>query len=502
MIRVEVCPFDKGYVPENKQRKNMEQPLRQSLPNKDFEMLNSCFEQQRAHFFDSPTESIQERKKHLNNLKHMLTENRGAIVDAICKDYGNRSKFETLFAEVVVVTDDIKSTIKKLKKWMKVQRRHVDKTLYFGAKNRVIPQPIGVVGLIIPWNFPINLSFSGLSAVFAAGNRAMVKMSENSINLTQLLIELTPKYFKPEKLQFFEETGGVGIEFSKIPFDHLMFTGSGATGRKVMESASHNLTPVTLELGGKSPAIIDPNYPMEKAVERIMFVKQFNAGQICTTVDYLFVHESQTDKFVEEASKWVKEHIPDIASDDYTSIIDDRSFNRLQDVLKDAELKGAKIINLCDQDADSKTRKFPVTLVLNTTDEMHISSRETFGPILMVKNYQEPQDVIEYVNSKDRPLALYPFSKDKDILNLYIDRIMSGGVTINDALFHVGQHDMPFGGIGASGMGHYHGYEGFLTFSKMRPVFHQANITSMKYLHPPYGDFAKKVINMLAKIKS
>ncbi len=480
----------------------MQQPLVQNDNNSDAEMLNASFNLQRQSFFNSPTESIKERKEHLTSLKNLLTENRDAIVDAICQDYGNRSKFETLFAEVVVVTDDIKTTIKKLNKWMKVQRRHVDKTLYFGAKNRVIPQPLGVIGLIIPWNFPINLSFSGLSAVFAAGNRAMVKMSENSINLTRLLIELTPKYFKLEKLRFFEETGAVGIEFSQIPFDHLMFTGSGATGRKVMESASRNLTPVTLELGGKSPAVIDPHYPLEKAVERILFVKQFNAGQICTTVDYVFVHESQIEDFVEESLKWVKQHIPDIQSEDYTSIIDDRSFKRLEGVLKDAESKGARIVDLCGQKANEATRKFPVTLVLNPTDEMHISARETFGPILMVKNYKEPQDVINYVNSKDRPLALYPFSKDKTLLNLYIDRIMSGGVTVNDALFHVGQHDMPFGGVGASGMGHYHGYEGFLTFSKMRPVMYQANVNSMKFLHPPYGDFAKKVINMMAKMKS
>lgn len=480
----------------------MNQAFNQASNNKDYEMLKTCFQEQRTSFIKSTTESLEERKKHLNNLKNLLTENQEAIADAICQDYGNRSKFETLFAEIVVVTDDVKTTIKQLKKWTKVQRRHIDKTLYFGAKNRVIPQPIGVVGLIIPWNFPINLSFSGLVAVFAAGNRAMVKMSENSINLTKLLIKLTPKYFKPEKLQFFEETGGVGIEFSTIPFDHLMFTGSGVTGRKVMESASHNLTPVTLELGGKSPAILDPNYPLEKAVERILFVKQFNAGQICTTVDYIFVHKTQIDDFVAEATKWVKQHIPDIQSEDYTSIIDDRSFMRLQDVLKDADAKGAKIVNLCDQQADSTTRKFPVTLVLNPTDKMTISNRETFGPLLMVKSYQEPEEVIEYVNSKDRPLAMYPFSKNRSLINLYIDQIMSGGVTVNDALFHVAQHDMPFGGVGASGMGHYHGYEGFLTFSKMRPVMYQANVTSMKFLHPPYGKFAKKVLNIIAKLKS
>ncbi len=465
------------------------------------QQLHQAFNLQRESFLNSHHETRQERKLHLSNLKRLLTENREAIVDAICQDYGNRSKFETLFAEIVVVTDDINSAIKKLRKWMKVQHRHVDKTIYFGAKNRVIPQPLGVVGLIIPWNFPINLSFSGLSAVFAAGNRAMVKMSENSINLTRLLIELTPKYFKPEKLQFFEETGTVGIEFSQIPFDHLMFTGSGATGKKVMAAAAKNLTPVTLELGGKSPAIIDPEYSLEKAVERILFVKQFNAGQICTTVDYVFVYETQIEDFISETQKWVKQHVPDINSDDYTSIIDERSFLRLQNILKDAEEKGARVINLNEQQPQIENKKFPVTLVLNTTDDMIICQRETFGPILMVKSYKEPQEVINYINAKDRPLALYPFSKNKKLLNTYIENTMSGGVTVNDALFHVAQHDLPFGGVGASGMGHYHGYEGFLTFSKLRPIFYQANFTAVKYLMPPYGDFANKVINFLAKFK-
>ena len=464
--------------------------------------LLASFSLQRDDFLSRSHETYEERKTHLTNLKNLLTENREELLAALNKDYGNRSYHESLFAEVIAVTDDINSSIKHLKKWMKVQRRKTDQTVYFGAKNRVIPQPIGVVGLITPWNFPINLSFSGLSSVFAAGNRAMVKMSENSIHLSRLLIELVPKYFKPEKLQFFEETGGVGIEFSKIPFDHLMFTGSGATGRKVMAAAAPNLTPVTLELGGKSPAIIDPKYPLEKAVDRIMFVKQFNAGQICTTVDYVFVHDSQITDFVEAAKQWVKQHVPDISSKDFTSIIDDRSFDRLGKLIADAEDKGATVINLCEQEKLPETRKFPVTLVLDTTEEMIISSRETFGPILMVRSYKNSDQVIEYINSKDRPLALYPFTKNSQLLDLYIERIMSGGVTVNDALFHVAQHDLPFGGVGGSGMGHYHGYEGFITFSKLRPVFYQANITSMKYLMPPYGNFADKVFNLLAKLKS
>jgi len=464
--------------------------------------LNSAFQKQRQAYLADPIPDLDQRREDLRTLKRMLSENLDDIVNAISEDYGNRSRHESLFAEVIAVTDGINDTIKQLKKWMKPQKRHVDITLYPGAKNRVIPQPLGVVGLIVPWNFPVNLSFSQLTGAFAAGNRAMVKMSENSIALSRLLIKISPRYFPDEKLKWFEETGGVGIEFSKLPFDLLMFTGSGQTGRAVMASAAKNLTPVVLELGGKSPAIIDPEFPLEKAVERILFVKQFNAGQICTNVDYVFVHESQRESFSEKCREWVKKHIPDISSKDYTSIIDDRSFQRLEETLEDAREKGATIVNLSgDQPANRETRKMPLHLVLDTTGNMTVRNRETFGPILMVLTYKDPEEVIKYVNGQDRPLALYPFTKDKELCQLYIDRIMSGGVTVNDALFHVAQHDMPFGGVGPSGMGHYHGHEGFTTFSKLRPVFYQAGFTSMKFLAPPYGKFATKVYDFLVKAK-
>jgi len=466
------------------------------------ELLTAAFRKQRKNYLADPIPDLDQRKNDLQTLKRMLSENLDDILEAISKDYGNRSRHESLFAEVIAVTDGINDTIKSLKKWMKPQKRHVDFTLYPGAKNRVIPQPLGVVGLIIPWNFPINLAFSQLTGAFAAGNRAMVKMSENSVELSRLLMKISPRYFPEEKLAWFEETGGVGIEFSQLPFDLIMFTGSGQTGRAVMASAAKNLTPVVLELGGKSPAIIDPEFPLEKAVERILFVKQFNAGQICTNVDYVFVHESQRDAFIEASQKWVKKHIPDISSKDYTSIIDDRSFRRLEETLEDARDKGATLINLsADQPSNRELRKMPVHLVLDTTENMTVRNRETFGPILMVLTYKDPEEVIRYINSQDRPLALYPFTKNKELAQLYIDRIMSGGVTVNDALFHVAQHDMPFGGVGPSGMGHYHGHEGFVTFSKLRPVFYQANFTSMKFLAPPYGRFATRVFNFLVKSK-
>jgi coniferyl-aldehyde dehydrogenase len=309
-----------------------------------------------------------------------------------------------------------------------------------------------------------------------------------------------PNYFPAEKLVFIEETGGVGIEFSKIPFDLMIFTGSGQTGRSVM-AASQNLTPVILELGGKAPAIIDPNYDLQKAVERILFVKRFNAGQICTNVDYVFVHKTQTEQFIEKARAYAAKHCADINADDYTSIIDDRSFKRLQDTLADAESKGARIIKLSEQEPNAAERKMPLYLVLDTTPDMTIRQRETFGPLLMVLPYEQPQEAIDYVNSHDRPLALYPFTDNKALSDLYIERIMSGGVTVNDALFHVAQHDLPFGGVGPSGMGHYHGHEGFIACSKMRPVFYQAKSNAMKLLSPPYSDFAQKAMNFMMKMK-
>lgn len=477
--------------------------VQENMPNETAATLRADFDKQRSSYLEAPCPDYEQRKQDLANLKRMVSENMDDIIAAISQDYSNRSRHETQFAEIISVTDGINDTIKHLKKWMKVQKRHVDKTMFFGGKNRVIPQPLGVVGVIVPWNFPINLSFMPLAAAFAAGNRAMIKMSENSIALTRLLMTISGRYFPPEKLAFYEETGGVGVEFSKIPFDLLVFTGSGQTGRSVMASAAQNLTPVVLELGGKAPAVIDPGYPMEKAVGRIMFVKQFNAGQICTNVDYVFVHESQREDFVGKAKAYVAKHCPDINHTDYTAIIDDRSVKRLMGTVEDARDKGATVINLCgNQEVNVEGRKFPLHLIMDTTPDMNIRNRETFGPLLMVLTYKDPKEVVDYVNAHDRPLAFYPFTNDDKLADMYIERIMSGGVTVNDALMHVAQHDIPFGGVGPSGMGHYHGYEGFVTFSKLRPVFYQAGFSSLQFLRPPYGKFATRVYNLLVKLKS
>jgi coniferyl-aldehyde dehydrogenase len=462
--------------------------------------LAACLEKQRAAHLADPYPGLEQRKRDLEGLKSLLSNNLDAIAEAITKDYGHRSREETMLAETIMVLDGLTTSSKKLKKWMRVQKRHIDITTYPGARNRVIPQPLGVVGVIVPWNFPIQLSLGPLACIFAAGNRAMVKMSENSPHLARLLIRLVTGYFPPEKLCFFEETGNVGVSFSQLPFDHLLFTGSGQTGRAVMASAAQNLTPVTLELGGKSPAVIAPDYPLQKAVERIMAVKLFNAGQICVDVDYLFITRDRVNEFVDLARQWMKKHCPDINSPDFTSIIDQKSYDRLSEALADAAAKGATLINLAEgQESAPGMRKMAPHLVLDANVDTILLQREIFGPILPILTYQHEQEVVEYVSGRDRPLAFYPFTNDKSLQDYYLQRILSGGACVNDATLHVVQHDMPFGGVGASGMGQYHGYEGFLTFSKLRPVFYQAGFSAMKFLAPPYGKLANLIIRRLIK---
>jgi coniferyl-aldehyde dehydrogenase len=464
------------------------------------ELLTGTLARQRQAYLAHPVPSLDERKADLRTLQRFVRDHKTAICDAISADYGHRSRHETLLAEIFPAIDGIDHVIKQLRRWMKPQRRKVDLRNFFGARNRVIPQPLGVVGVIVPWNFPLNLSVIPLTYIFAAGNRAMVKMSENSRHLAQLLIERMPAYFPPEKLQFFDETGGVGMEFSRLPFDHLLFTGSGATGRAVMTAAAQNLCPVTLELGGKAPAILCDDFPLRLAAERILFVKYLNAGQICTTVDHLWMPKAHIAEFVELAREIVPKRFPQMDTPDYTSIIDRRSFDRLLTDLDDARERGATLIQLVPGPAyDRATRKIAPHLVLDAPLESALWQREIFGPILPIRGYQSLDEAVNAINAGPRPLALYPFSNSRSTVENLLERVMSGGVSVNDGLFHVGQHDLPFGGVGDSGMGHYHGEEGFHTFSKLRPVFYQARFSTLKYLMPPYGKFADRVLAFLTK---
>ncbi len=462
--------------------------------------LPDALARQRAAYFAHPVPSRAERIADLRTLQRFVRENKQALCDAISADYGHRSHHETLLAEVFPAIDGIDHTLKHLRGWMQTQRRGVDLRNFLGARNRVVPQPLGVVGVIVPWNFPLNLSLVPLTAIFAAGNRAMVKMSENSRQLAALLIAKMPAYFPPEKLQFFDETGGVGVAFSQLPFDHLLFTGSGATGRAVMAAAAANLCPVTLELGGKSPAIVCDGYPLRTAAERLLFAKFLNAGQICTSVDHAWLPQTQITAFVQLAREIVSARYPRLESPDYTSIIDPAAFDRLLHMLDDARARGATVIPLLNGPPyDIVTRKIAPHIVLDAPDDSLVMQREIFGPILPLRGYTSLDSVIEHINAGPRPLALYPFSHDEHQVQKLLDRVMSGGVSVNDALFHVGQHDLPFGGVGASGMGHYHGREGFETFSKLRPVFYQARRSTLQFLMPPYGRFADRVLAFLTR---
>lgn len=469
----------------------------------DFDLptrLRAALDLQRQAYLAHPLPTYDERREDLRTLQRLVRENIDALCSAISADYGHRSRHETMLAEIVPAVDGIHDALKNLKSWMRVQRRAVDLRAFFGARNRVIPQPLGVVGVIVPWNFPVNLSIVPLTAIFAAGNRALVKMSENSRHLAQLLIEIAPKYFPPEKLQFFDETGGVGPEFSKLPFDHMLFTGSGQTGRAVMAAASQNLCPVTLELGGRSPAVVCDDFPLATAAERILFIKYLNAGQICTTVDHVWLPEGEQDAFVKLAQKILPQRYARLDSPDYTSIVDQRSFDRLTAALDDAKTRGATLIPLLPGPPwDAASRKINPHLVLNAPDDCALLTREIFGPVLPIKTYRALEHVVAAINAGPRPLALYPFSKDDARIQMLVDRVMSGGVTVNDALFHVGQHDLPFGGVGESGMGHYHGREGFQTFSKLRPVFYQASWAATKLMMPPYGKRMERLLAFLLR---
>ena len=386
-------------------------PLNTEASELDRQQLEATLKLQRAAYFAHPIPTLAERKADLLKLQAFIRDQREALVQAVNADYGNRSRHETLFTEIFTVIDGVDHVLKHLKKWMRPQRRGVDLKNFFGASNRVTPQPLGVVGAIVPWNFPINLSFTGLIYTFAAGNRAMVKMSENSRHLARLLIEKIPAYFPRDKLAFFDETGGVGIEFSRLKFDHLLFTGSGQTGRAVMTAAAQNLCPVTLEMGGKSPAIICDDFPLRKAAERLLFVKLLNAGQICTTVDYVYLPQDRTPEFVAAAKQIVTQRYPTLESADYTSIIDERAFNRLTRALDEAQAQGATLVQLIPgKKWDAASRKIAPHLVLNAPSNSILRTREIFGPILPVLEYTSLEEPIAAINSGPRPLALYPFS--------------------------------------------------------------------------------------------
>ncbi len=466
-------------------------------------LLRDCFAAQRAAFARSRNPGADERRADLRALHRLLADNREAIVAAIDQDYGCRSRFETLLTELLQGQEAALAAARRVRRWMRPQKRRLDPTQYPLASAYTFAQPVGVVGIVVPWNFPIAMAFQPLICAFAAGNRAMVKMSENSAHLARLLKALAPRYFASDKLAFFADDDAgpgqpLGPLFTQLPFDHLFFTGSPQTGKAVMANCAANLTPVTLELGGKSPAIVAPGFALDKAAERIVWVKMLNAGQICTNVDYLFLPEGSEQAFIAHAQRIAQQRYPDLLGGDYTAIIDQRQYDRLQAMLQDAIAKGARAVPLLPgQAGDVQRRIMAPTLLLDVHEDMQVMQREIFGPLLPILGYRSKEQVRDYINARHHPLALYLYSNDRALQDFYLTETLSGGVSLNDSLIQSGLHNLPFGGVGHSGMGHYHGHEGFLTFSKLRPVFRQSRWRTLDLLMPPYGRRAYQLLNFM-----
>ncbi len=439
------------------------------------------------------------REARLDALASLVHDNAERFVEAIAADFGHRSAHETRLLELFPSLEAIRHARSHAGTWMRPQRRSA--SIWFRpGRAKIIPQPLGVVGIIVPWNYPLLLALSPLAAALAAGNRVLIKMSEFTPRTGELLAELVAKSFAEEDVSVVLGDATVGADFARLPFDHLLFTGSTRVGHDIMRMAADNLTPVTLELGGKSPAIIGPDYPMERAAGRIMVGKLMNAGQTCIAPDYVLVPEGHEQAFVTAARAVVAKCYPEMATTpDYTSIINDRHYQRLQDYVTDAQVRGARIEPLSATAADAMRRRLPPLALLNVDDGMRVMQDEIFGPLLPVLPYRDLDAAIAYVNQHPRPLALYCFENSSDRRDRVLTETVAGGVTVNDTILHIAQDNLPFGGIGPSGMGHYHGIDGFNTFSKQKAVFYQSRLNGMSLFNPPYGALFERLTKFLIR---
>jgi len=451
--------------------------------------LIDTLEIQRAAFNADMLPSAAVRRERLSRLQAMVAENEAAILEAINTDFGGRARQEMVLTELFIVLSAIRQQRRKLGRWMRARRVATPLHMLPGS-SQLMPQPLGVVGNIVPWNYPCQLALVPAAAALAAGNRVMIKPSELTPAFSQLLAQLAARYFSLSELAVIEGGVDVSRDFAALPFDHLVFTGSTAVGRQVAVAAARNLTPVTLELGGKSPAIIDESCDLAEAAPRLTFGKLFNAGQTCVAPDYALVPRARVTDFVREVTAAAAAMYPQFAGNEqYTSIISERHFSRLQQLVREAGEQGATIVHLgAEAGAESGGgRRMAPVLLLNVTPEMAVMREEIFGPLLPVVAYDSLQEAIAFINQRERPLALYWFGKERRNCTKVLRSTISGGVTINDALWHAAQENLPFGGVGASGIGAYHGEHGFLAFSKQKPIFRQARLNGFGLFRPPYG---------------
>ncbi|MBX3262235.1 MAG: coniferyl aldehyde dehydrogenase [Labilithrix sp.] len=439
------------------------------------------------------------RVEHLDKLERAILEKKHDLAKAVSMDYGNRSKHETLAAEVMIVVNEIKHVRTHLHEWMETEPREVS-WMFLPGRAEVVMQPVGVVGIVAPWNYPVQLSLSPLVNALAAGNRVMIKPSELAGDAAEVIKQIVAETFAADHVTVVTGGPDVAEAFTHLPFDHLVFTGSPRLGKLVMKAAAENLVPVTLELGGKSPAIVGEGYSLQQAAQKIMFGKCFNAGQTCVAPDYAILPKGRVDAFVEECRVAVGQMYPRLGQNpDYTTIISDAHYERLQAYIKDARDRGAKIIELnpAKEELDPNSRKMAPVLLLHPKDEMLVMQEEIFGPIMPIFTYEKLDDAIAYVNDHPRPLSLYYFDNNQRRIDRVLRETVSGGVTINDVMLHVAQSDLPFGGAGPSGIGAYHGREGFEAFTKKKPVFYQSRINATAMLRPPYAERIDWVLKML-----
>lgn len=460
--------------------------------------IASLLAAQKAAWAKDVTPDHATRDDRLARLDRMVVAWQDRFCAAISADFGNRPVVVTTLTDIVPLRAAIRHARRHLKRWMRPRRVSLAWTGQ-PASAVILRQPLGVVGIVAPWNYPLNLMLSPLTGALAAGNRAMLKPSELTPAFSEALAKAVAETFAEDEVAVV--TGGpeVATAFTSAPFDHLIFTGSTAVGRKVAEAAAKNLTPVTLELGGKSPAILDASVQFDKAVPRLVWGKLLNSGQTCVAPDYALVPRDRVQDFLAAVKAEVNRQYPGLpANPDYTSIISPRHFSRLTRLVEEARETGAEVVELAGPH-DPDARVFSPVAVIGAPDETAVMSEEIFGPILPIVPYDTLDEAINYINLRDRPLALYWFGEDKAAQERVLSGTIAGGVTVNDTILHLAQDDLPFGGVGASGYGAYHGEAGFLALSKEKPVLKQSRLSAVKLLYPPYGRFSDWMLKLIGR---
>ncbi|CAH0993096.1 Coniferyl aldehyde dehydrogenase [Sinobacterium norvegicum] len=461
---------------------------------------------QKQAFIDEGAVSAATRIDRIDRSISQLIKYQDKLADAMSSDFGHRPAELSKMFDVAAGLGPMQHAKQHLKKWMRVEKR---KTLFplnlFGARSRVEYQPLGVVGIISPWNFPVNLAFAPLANALGAGNRAMIKPSEFTPATSELIKQMIEEVYDPTEVAVFTGGPDVGQAFSGLAFDHMIFTGATSVAKHVMAAAAKNLVPLTLELGGKSPVVVSRSADMALTCNRVMWGKITNAGQICLAPDYSYVAEEQLEDYINGLKQAAATMMPTLlANNDYSSIINDRHYDRLQHYIADAKAKGATIIEInpgAENFAVQPHRKMPPTLILNAPDDALVMQEEIFGPLMAVRSYRDLSEAVNHINAQPRPLALYYFGNDAREQRYVLDHTISGGVTINDVLMHVAQEDLPFGGVGPSGMGCYHGFDGFKELSHARAIYSQSkmDLNGMTGMSPPYNEKTLKTIKQMLK---